>query len=166
MIANDAGLSGFLASSWAIAERHFDNGGPSLEGGLGGSPVVMVKHPQKSNGSKGDQAVRRPFRADGFASLRKRLQLSAQPLGTLIGVRIDTPTIAVEASACEVEATATGESDEKAAEVAEKLTEGRCRNLPARGPASTVFEEMQYCEAANFTVVITQLRNPTNQSLF
>lgn len=35
---------------------------------------------------QGDQAVRRRFRADGFASMRKRLQLSAQHMGALIGV--------------------------------------------------------------------------------
>lgn len=35
---------------------------------------------------QGDTAVRRRFRADGFASMRKRLQLSAQQMGALIGV--------------------------------------------------------------------------------
>jgi hypothetical protein len=67
-------------------------------------------------------------------------------------------TLAIDASACEVVATATGESDEAAASIAEKLTEGRTNSLPARGPASAVFSDLRYSEAATFNVVAPQLQ--------
>lgn len=67
-------------------------------------------------------------------------------------------TLAIDASACEVVATATGEFDEAAASIAAKLTEGRSNSLPARGSASAVFSELRYSAAATFNVVAPQLQ--------
>lgn len=74
-------------------------------------------------------------------------------------------TISVDAPSCEVEATPHGEDPEASASVAVKLTEGRSVSLPARGPASAVFTELRYCDAARFSVVAPQLRTGGNLSL-
>lgn len=97
-----------------------------------------------------------------------RLTMLGQSLAALKAFRSweDTQTTTVDASACEVEATTTGASDQKAAELAEKLTNGGSRSMPVRGPASAVFDELRYCEAATFTMVTPQMSCPTNQSLF
>ena len=75
-------------------------------------------------------------------------------------------TVAMDAATCEVEATATGASDEAAASVAEKLTDGRRRSLPARGPAAAVVRELRYCEAARFNFVGPAPGGHATQSLF
>lgn len=74
-------------------------------------------------------------------------------------------TVAMDATACEVVATATGAFDEAAATLAEKLTEGRSRSLPAQGPASAVFSDLRYSAAATFSVVTPQLQTGSNLSL-
>lgn len=74
-------------------------------------------------------------------------------------------TVAMDATACEVVATATGASDEAAAALAEKLTEGRSRSLPARGPASAVISDLRYSAAATFSVVTPQPQTGINLSL-
>jgi hypothetical protein len=74
-------------------------------------------------------------------------------------------TISVDAPSCEVEATPLGEDPEASASVAVKLTEGRSVSLPARGPASAVFTELRYCDAARFSVVAPQLRTGSILSL-
>lgn len=73
--------------------------------------------------------------------------------------------VAMDATACEVVATATGASAEAAANLAQKLTEGRSSSLPARGPASAVFRELTYSDAATFSVVTPQLQTGSNLSL-
>ena len=75
-------------------------------------------------------------------------------------------TVPVDAAACEVEAIATGTSEEKAAQIAQQLTDGTSRSLPARGPASAVFDELRYSDAAIFTMVAPAANNPVNTSLF
>lgn len=97
-----------------------------------------------------------------------RLTMLGQSLAAFRAFRnwMDASTTAVDASACEVEATSTGASETEAAELAEKLTQGRSRHLPARGPAAAVFDEIRYCEAANFTVVTPQHSSPATSSLF
>jgi hypothetical protein len=97
-----------------------------------------------------------------------RLTMLGQSLAAFRAFRtwMDASTTAVDASACEVEATSTGAHEAKVAEIAEKLTEGRSRHLPARGLAAAVFDEIRYCEAANFTVVTPQHNSPATSSLF
>ena len=76
-------------------------------------------------------------------------------------------TVAMDAATCEVVATATGDAGgEEAAALAEKLTEGRSRSLPARGPAAAVFRDLRYCEAARFNVVAPAPGGHATQSLF
>lgn len=96
-----------------------------------------------------------------------RLTRLGESLASLRAFRawMDAATIAVNATDCEVVATATGASDEAAATLAEKLTEGRARTLPARGLASTVFSELRYSAAATFSVVTPQLQTGGNLSL-
>lgn len=79
---------------------------------------------------------------------------------------MDAATIAVDASACEVVATATGASGGAAATLAAKLTEGRSHSLPARGPASAVFSELRCSEAARFSVLTPGLGGDKNPALF
>lgn len=69
-------------------------------------------------------------------------------------------TVPVDAAACEVEAIATGTSEEKAAQIAQQLTDGTSRSLPARGPASAVFDELRYSDAATFTMVTPVANSP------
>lgn len=78
---------------------------------------------------------------------------------------MNAATVAIDATACEVVATATGASDEAAATLAEKLTEGRSRSLPARGPASAVISDLRYSAAATFSVVSPRLQTGNNLSL-
>lgn len=78
---------------------------------------------------------------------------------------MNTASVAIDASACEVVATATGASDEAAATLAERLTEGRSRSLPARGMASAVISDLRYSAAATFSVVTPQLQTGNNLSL-
>jgi hypothetical protein len=75
-------------------------------------------------------------------------------------------TVVMDAATCEVVATATGASDEAAADLAEKLTDGRSHSLPARGPAAAVVRELRYCEAARFNVVAPAPGGHATQSLF
>lgn len=74
-------------------------------------------------------------------------------------------TISLDAPSCEVEATPRGGDAEASASIAAKLTNGRSTSLPARGPASAVFDELRYCDAARFSVVGPQLRTVSNLSL-
>lgn len=104
----------------------------------------------------------------GFLSERRLTKLG-HSLANLKAFRswMNAATLTVDATACEVEAVASGSSQERAGQIAQRLTSGTSQSLPARGPASAVFDELRYSDAATFTMLTSASSSaPNSASLF